>query len=242
MPRIKHISSSWFKFCETAFGVLIVAGLLSTGARATAEKIELQDSGTKGGLQKRQSDPEIWRATNRCSINSLYLILRLYDIDVTYEEVESRLPIDEAGSSLAEMRECATSFGLNATILKASPESLVQCPFPCIAHEEMDRTITGHYVVVVEAQPQMVEVIDGSSVITKRLRMPEFKKDWTGYVLVFEKRPWWTVLYPVAMVLGIASIGLTMWSRRDSFRQRETNTENSTNDRTQSTSGAGTIA
>jgi predicted double-glycine peptidase len=167
----------------------------------------------RGDIQSNASGPEIWRVANRCGINSMYIVLRFHGKQVNYGDVERQLPVQAAGSSLADLRHCAIFFGLDANILHGTPEALKSCPLPAIAHCEEAKNVTGHYVVIMAMTRDAVQYIDGSTGTIALMPLSEFCQKWTGYVMTFQKRPWWHWLYPAVAALGATWIGLSLWIR-----------------------------
>jgi hypothetical protein len=153
-----------------------------------------------GGAQ--EADDPGWRDITRCSVNCLYISLKLFGRHVDYASVMERVPIGEKGARLTDMRDCVTSFGVEAQVVKATPASLAACPLPAIAHLEEERETTGHYVVVVGVAPDAVEYIDGTTGIDRTVSMAEFIKNWTGHLLLLQAPPRWRPLFWVAIGVG----------------------------------------
>jgi len=152
------------------------------------------------------------------------MLLKLHGEKATYEEIESQLPVTRSGSSITDMRAYLRAQGLNATILKATPETLLRCPLPLIAHHEEEKATTGHYVIVLATDSERVDFLDGTTAIDTTQAMTEFRKNWSGYVLVIEERPWWHRLFPVAFILGGVSVCLALWSWTPSGAHRHLGT------------------
>jgi TRAP-type C4-dicarboxylate transport system permease small subunit len=163
-----------------------------------------------------ETDQKIWRVVNKCPVNSLYIILRLYNRAVTYRDVEERLPVGSQGSSLVQLRDCAASFGLYARVVKGSPDSLNRCRLPALAHCDEEKE-TGHYVVILSVGNDEVELIDGTTAMVQTLTASEFRKRWSGHLILFEQRQaWWSYL---SIPVGLALLGLGLflfgrWRRR----------------------------
>jgi hypothetical protein len=163
------------------------------------------------GASGTQSDWErsgVWRAANKCSVNALYVALRLQHVKLKYADAERTMQVNAAGSSLADLHRCAGEFGMSSVMLRITPDALSQSHLPCVAHLEEERSVTGHFVVVVAAGREWVEYIDGTTVATHLVSMSEFRKSWTGYVLMFEHPPWWKRLLPAAGLLGVTAMFL----------------------------------
>jgi hypothetical protein len=165
------------------------------------------------GLRPLPTKEEVWRVAKKCSVNSLYVFLRLHGQETTYEKVEERLPVRKTGTNLAEMRQCAGEFGLNSQVIKATPDMLASCPLPAIAHWEEEVGVSGHYVVLLSTKEDWVEIIDGTTGVRDYLTLVDFRKKWSGYLLVVQGPLWWRWLYLAAGVLGVIPLGLGLWWR-----------------------------
>jgi ABC-type bacteriocin/lantibiotic exporter with double-glycine peptidase domain len=140
------------------------------------------------------------------------MIMRLKDRPVSYRRIEEQLPFDPAGNSLTELRDCLRSFGLSTSIVQARPGLLEVCALPAIAHWEEEKATTGHYVIITGIAKDRVEYIDGTTAGISILSMSEFRKRWSGYLLLTEiPRNSWRFLFYLAVVLGGASIGWGVW-------------------------------
>jgi Peptidase C39 family len=190
-----------------AIPVLVVFAALACPPR----HVRATDSPPAPPPGARQEPPEAraWRVQNKCPVNSLYIALHVWGRQVSYRELEDRLPVGRAGSSLKELRDCARLFGADTKVLRLTPEALRACPLPVIAHCEEEKGVTGHYVVVVGISgDNQVEYIDGTTAVTDVLPMSEFRKKWTGHVLCCASDAWWNRLLPAAAFL--AAVGLSL--------------------------------
>lgn len=193
---------------------LLIAGP-SDGADATAQGVARQDRAPDepgGGI--------LWRFGNKCAVNTLFLMFKLAGRPVDYSEIEARLPVTDAGSNLADVRRCAESLGLRCKIVKASPESLPRLPLPAIAHMEEERAVTGHYVLVVATSTESIESIDGTSAAMTVSSMGDFRKRWTGHLLVIDQPPLWRAMLPIPIILGLVSILVALWMQTKLARSR----------------------
>lgn len=131
-----------------------------------------------------------WRSPMYCGVNSVYTFLRLNGVSVEHRQVEEAIPVGLEGSTLKDMRAAAAGFGLRSRVVRATPEQLVRCSLPVVAHveddsrNEFDRGLRGHFVVVVAADPESVSYIDGTLGIIKAEAADSFLRQWTGLLLV----------------------------------------------------------
>jgi hypothetical protein len=190
-----------------------VAALLAGWCRASSPA----HAGSAADPTAAGADATIWRISKKCGQNCLYICMKMLGKRVPYDEIGRSLKVTEDGSSLAELRDCSRRFGVEASIYQAGPQSLLRAPLPLIAHWEEERG-AGHYVVVIASNADGVQCVDGTTVAIRALPWPEFQKRWSGYVLVFQERPWWWPLMPVAAALGLAAGALSFLSWRHSHR------------------------
>jgi ABC-type bacteriocin/lantibiotic exporter with double-glycine peptidase domain len=169
------------------------------------------------GASAPEADEPVWRTLQRCPANTLYVTLRLYGKEVSYQEIEGALPIGREGGSLADMRKLAARHGLPAQVRKLTPEQLAQVRFPAIAHLEDAEGPAGHFIVLLELGKlntngtPMIEYIDGTTGMTALMDWGEFRKRWTGFVLTFEpETAGWGWRLPTAVFLGALLVALTL--------------------------------
>lgn len=165
--------------------------------------------------------PLIWRTVNRCPINSLYIVLRMHGRPVDYRQLEQDIPISERGSSLVHLRDSANRYGLNALIVRETPNELPHYDLPVIAHWEEEKESTGHYVVVTAATDTWVEYIDGGTAMINVMPMNEFSKRWTGYAVVFQRRTSWHAVFLSCVGLGVLVILFGILDLRHRTRNRQ---------------------
>lgn len=182
---------------------LALSTLLVAGAVLASGPVMAQETGSA-----QQADETRWRDAARCSVNSVYIGLKLLGRRVDYASVLERVPVGDKGARLTDLRDCAASFGVEAQVVRATPASLAACPLPAIAHCEEERQITGHYVVVVGLTPDGVEYIDGTNGNSCTAPMAEFSKKWTGHLLLLQAPPRWRPLFWTAVGLGAAITAL----------------------------------
>jgi hypothetical protein len=190
-----------------------VAALFAGWCRASSPS----SAGSAADPKAAGADTTIWRINKKCGQNCIYICMKMLGKRVLYDEIGRSLTVTDDGSSSAELRDCSRRFGVEASIYQAGPQSLLRAPLPLIAHWEEERG-TGHYVVVIASNADGVQFVDGTTAAIRVLPWPEFEKRWSGYVLVFQERPWWWPLVPVAAALGLAAGALSFLSWRRSHR------------------------
>jgi hypothetical protein len=160
-------------------------------------------------------DSAVWRAQNRCAINSMYLFMRLHGAEVVYPTLEQDLPVHETGTSFAEMSAFARAHGVRTEVRKSDADQITRLRTPFIAHTEQV-TGMGHYVVVMAVGRDLdgserIEVVDGTTGIPASISLSEFKTEWTGYVLTVSEQRWKSpVLIGTAATLSATLLGIAV--------------------------------
>src|SRR5262249_12189210 len=179
-------------------------------------------------IKPAEGAADFWRTSRYCGVTSVYVMLRLHGIDLPYESVKDQLPVTSAGSNLEDMRLVLTQHGLRAKAMKMNRQQLLgRCPMPCIAHIEEDAqrqfqtADRGHFVVLLRADAEkgVVESIDGTTAEMRGMPIPDFFREWTGYLLVAEQatsRTWTALLFAGA---GLTVLASWWWYLRGARRQ-----------------------
>jgi len=122
-----------------------------------------------------------------CGPNVLYMLLKLQGLPVTFEQVVQELGSDNKMMSLVELREAAARLGLPTRVRRCTLEDLDRCTLPCIAHTRSEyahrANQSGHYLLVLKVDGEMIEVVDGTCADVMRKHRSKIADLWTGYVL-----------------------------------------------------------
>jgi hypothetical protein len=181
-------------------GVVLILSSLAAAQRARADP----------EAPPASPDAKVWRVGNKCGVNVIYLMASLLASKPDYEQVERLVPVDEKGTTLAQMREGARRFGLRLEIVKGTPAALLACRFPVIAHWEEEQGATGHYVIVLAANADEVQYIDGTTALIATVSMSDFLRKWTGFLLLPSEGPGWRAALPAIAVLGASLFVCTL--------------------------------
>ncbi len=122
-----------------------------------------------------------------CGPNVLYMLLKLQGRPVTFQQVAHELGSDNKMTSLLELREASAQLGLPTRIRRCTLEDLDRCTLPCIAHarakdQRLDNQ-SGHYMLVLRVDGEMIELVDGTFGSVIRARRSKISDRWTGFVL-----------------------------------------------------------
>jgi hypothetical protein len=123
-----------------------------------------------------------------CGLVSLYLVCRLRDLPVTYQQIKDAAgpPRPDAIYSFDELSRLATRFGLRPVGLRVGYAELRQLPMPAIAqmvnHERPD--LPPHFLVLLRIEPDGVYLVDAPHQ-PNFLPKDRFTEYWTGMAMVF---------------------------------------------------------
>ncbi len=156
-----------------SFGAIVLGVWLSCWVAAEDEFIDLEP-GSLSGLRDRmdsavpfidppregQSTPGYllesdFQQGKNCGPNSLYVLLLMLGVDCSYDDVLASVPVNERGSSMADIIDAASDFGVTLRPLQdVPPEKLGNLPMPLIARFNTPGKSAGsfdglgHFVVV----------------------------------------------------------------------------------------------
>lgn len=125
----------------------------------------------------------------RCGPNALYIFLRMHGWKGSAEVFFWEIAPGQLGLSLTELRDSSTRYGIPADVRCCTYEQLAEGnALPLIAlmqpWRESDSRGAGHYVVVVDADPDGITLLDGTSGKQTRLSRDAFCHNWKGFVVV----------------------------------------------------------
>ena len=164
-----------------------------------------------------------------CGVNSLYMLLRLWGTNTSYDVVKEGLKADKNGISMSELRRVAHTFSLPCQVRRfSSVDQIERCNLPIIAHFNtaiMDSlTSGGHYVIVLGIDKNGVTLIDGTSGRVHRFKRDRFVAYSSGYILDTGSGGLVSVaqqgVLAVAPALLATSLAVSWLSRRKSKRKQ----------------------
>jgi ABC-type bacteriocin/lantibiotic exporter with double-glycine peptidase domain len=146
------------------------------------------------------------RSTVLCGPHSIYLLLRLHGIAVSYDRVMEETPVSADGMSMEDLRRKAESFGLTTEVVRCSVEDLAHMTHPIILRIQSESTShrTGHFVVMTRVvDSDRLEVIDSTSSGFRYWQMKNLGNIWEGFALV----PAASQKSPVGLMLLVMNVG-----------------------------------
>ena len=149
-----------------------------------------------------------WRHPDNAGLNCLFLQLRSSGWDGSYEEFAAKT-LNMRCSSFADIREVAASAGVSTRLVRMSRASLAAAELPAIVLLEPNGVGSGSFALIVDVgsadhlgATSYVTAVDGGSLRWIRLAPWEFRRAWTGHVLIVGRSR------PQALFRQVASVGL----------------------------------
>jgi predicted double-glycine peptidase len=128
-------------------------------------------------------DAEVWRRPGADGLNCLYLQLRLLGHGVDYRDLDKVVRPKSQPTSLATLEAAAGRCGLPARVRRCTPGDVATLPLPVIAHLD-DPGGGGRFVLLFGEGGGKYGVIDGATATIKEVPADEFRRAWSGHVLV----------------------------------------------------------
>jgi hypothetical protein len=177
MPWSRRVVQPFRHFVELAwFGALVVAGSLAMASAASSSP---------------DSADAPWHLASKrsyCTINSLYVFAALRGHRLDYHLLEKQVDRSADGMSIIDLKELASTFGINVQVCRSSLAAVRSSSLPAIVHtlrlrgNALDQV--GHFVVLLDVGDSRVTYIDGTSGELIHARREWFEDVFTGYLLV----------------------------------------------------------
>ncbi len=173
----------------------------------------------KKGVEIKQRD------ITDCGAACLASIASFYDFNLPVSRIRQLASTDKKGTNVLGLIEAATKLGFDAKGVRGTFESLFKIPKPSIAHIFV-KEVLQHYVVIYNATPKYIEVMDPGYGKMQRYSHEEFKKIWTGVLVLmlpnqtFEtgnakasvSSRFWQLMYPHRSIMIQALVGALIYT------------------------------
>lgn len=123
------------------------------------------------------------RDINDCGAACLASIASHYKLDLPVARIRQFAGTDKKGTNVLGMVEAAQKLGFEAKGVKGPFDSLFKIPKPAVAHLIV-KEVLQHYVVIYKVTSKYVEVMDPIDGQMHRCSHEEFKKEWTGALVL----------------------------------------------------------
>ena len=160
-----------------------------------------------------------------CGAACLTSIAAHYDLRLPVARVRQLASTDKKGTNVLGMIQAAEKLGFQAKGVKGDFESLSKIPKPAIAHVVI-KEILQHYVVIYKSTNRYIEVMDPGDGQLHQHSHEEFKKMWTGVLILllpgvsFEKgnkkesvtSRFWKLVSPHQSIMAEALFGALLYT------------------------------
>lgn len=118
-----------------------------------------------------------------CGAACLASVAAHYELQLPVARIRQLASTDKKGTNVLGMIEAADKLGFQAKGAKGGFNSLFKIPKPAIAHVII-KEVLHHYVVIYNATPKYIEVMDPADGQLHQHSYEEFKKIWTGVLIL----------------------------------------------------------
>jgi ATP-binding cassette subfamily B protein len=118
-----------------------------------------------------------------CGAACLASIASYYKLNFPVARIRQLAGTDQKGTNVLGMVEAAQKLGFEAKGVKGPFDSLFKIPLPSIAHIIVKEQLQ-HYVVIYKVTKKYIEVMDPGDGQMHRKTYEEFKKEWTGVLIL----------------------------------------------------------
>lgn len=118
-----------------------------------------------------------------CGAACLASVAAYYKLDVPIALIRQYASTDTKGTNVLGLLEAADKLGFSAKGVKGDFESLAEIPVPTIAHVIIKGQLQ-HYVVIYKVTDSVIEVMDPGMGELLQIPHEEFKKIWTGVLIL----------------------------------------------------------
>jgi ATP-binding cassette subfamily B protein len=160
-----------------------------------------------------------------CGAACLASISSHYKLDLTVARIRQLAGTDKKGTNVLGMVEAAQKLGYEAKGVKGPFDSLFKIPLPAVAHLVV-KDILQHYVVIYKVTNKFIEVMDPFDGQIHQKTHDEFKKEWSGTLVLLlpsedfqtgnEKKSvqgrFWSLIKPHKSILIQALFGAVIYT------------------------------
>jgi len=118
-----------------------------------------------------------------CGAACLASVAAHYNLALPVARIRQLAGTDKKGTNVLGLVEAAGKMGFLAKGVRGDWDSLFKIPKPAIAHVIV-KEVLHHYVVVLKATDKNIEIMDPGDGAIHKLEHEEFKKQWTGVLVL----------------------------------------------------------
>jgi ATP-binding cassette subfamily B protein len=125
------------------------------------------------------------RDVTDCGAACLTSVFAFYGLHLPVSRIRQWAGTGKAGTTFTGLLRAAEKVNMDAKAVKAPLELLSTVPLPAIAHVMINKTY-GHYVVLMEAKEDKLEIMDPADGAFRTVHVHEFAATWTGVLLLLK--------------------------------------------------------
>lgn len=191
--------------------VLVILVVMFNCCRAPGEEVRPPSS---NGYDLSDGSWQAWRVAERDAANSLYIVLRHCGIRCSYEEVCQALGPHDRRRSLLEISRAARRMGMSTSLYRGPPASMRSFGMPIIVYVEGSESNSGGISVVLpDHNGTELTVIDGQTAQLHTVGEDDFRRLWSGVMLVPEKERR-SYLWMLSLCVLTGVVLTRLWGRR----------------------------
>ena len=118
-----------------------------------------------------------------CGAACIASIASHYKLNLPVARIRQLASTDKKGTNVLGLLEALQKLGFQAKGVRGEMDSLLKIPKPAIAHIIV-KEVLHHYVVIYQATDKYIEVMDPGLGAMQRYTHEEFKKVWTGVLVI----------------------------------------------------------
>ncbi len=118
-----------------------------------------------------------------CGAACIASIAAHYKLNLPVARIRQLASTDKKGTNVLGLLEALQKLGFQAKGVRGEMDSLLKIPRPAIAHVII-KEVLQHYVVIYEATDKYIEVMDTGLGKMERYAHEDFKKIWTGVLVI----------------------------------------------------------
>jgi ATP-binding cassette, subfamily C, bacteriocin exporter len=123
------------------------------------------------------------RDVTDCGAACLASIAAYHKLRIPVSRIRQLASTDKKGTNLLGIIEASTKLGFDAKGVRGNLDSLAKIPMPAIAHVVVNEVLQ-HYIVIYNVTPTSIQVMDPGDGNIHKYTLEEFKKLWTGILVL----------------------------------------------------------
>ena len=123
------------------------------------------------------------RDISDCGAACLASVAAYYNLTLPVARIRQFAGTDKKGTNVLGLVEAAVKMGFLAKGVKGEWDSLFKIPKPAIAHVIV-KEVLQHYVVLIKTTEKYIEIMDPADGAIHKVSHEEFKKKWTGVLVL----------------------------------------------------------